>query len=61
MKKIGCYYVIEPTKTFSLDEIPVNTVPRHVDRIKDFYNNNEEVVLKGNYRDDSLGVEFNKI
>lgn len=48
-------------KYFSLNELPVNTVPRHIDRIKDFYADNEKIVLKGYYSPDSLGVEFNKI
>ncbi|MFL0249974.1 NUDIX hydrolase [Clostridium neuense] len=26
----------ETIKYFSLNELPVNTVPRHIDRIKDF-------------------------
>jgi mutator protein MutT len=45
-------------KYFSIDELPINTVPRHIERIKDFYSNNEKVVLKGYYSSDSLGIEF---
>lgn len=49
-------------KYFSINELPINTtVPRHIERIKDFYSNNEKIVLKGYYSPDSLGIEFNKI
>jgi len=48
-------------KYFSIDELPINTVPRHIERIKDFYSNNEKVVLKGYYSPDSLGIEFSSL
>jgi 8-oxo-dGTP diphosphatase len=48
-------------KYFSIDELPINTVPRHIERIKDFYSNNEKVVLKGYYSSDSLGIEFSSL
>jgi hypothetical protein len=31
-------------------------VPMHIERIKDFYSNNEKIVLKGYYSSDSLGI-----
>ncbi|GKU24078.1 DNA mismatch repair protein MutT [Clostridium folliculivorans] len=34
---------------FSINEIPINTVQRHIERIKDFYNDNESIILKGYY------------
>jgi 8-oxo-dGTP diphosphatase len=45
---------------FSIDEIPLNTVQRHIERIRDFYNDNERVILKGYNSPEVEGIEFNK-
>jgi ADP-ribose pyrophosphatase YjhB (NUDIX family) len=58
--KIALSDEADDIKYFKANELPINTVPRHIERIKDFYSNNEKVVLKGYFNSDSLGIEFNK-
>lgn len=47
-------------KYFGINEIPVNTVQRHIERIKDFFIDGEGVILKECCSQDSKGLEFNK-
>ncbi|WP_263486916.1 hypothetical protein [Clostridium estertheticum] len=37
-----------------------NTVQRHIERIRDFYNDDEGVILKGYNNPEVEGIEFNK-
>ena len=60
MKKVGDNLSLtkeaDDINYFSLNEIPANTVQRHIERIEDFYNDNEKMILKGYYSSECKGI-----